>query len=120
MIEINTKDKTEFDLRAEAAECMRQYRAKTGKWPPVMSWAEWERVGFARGQRDKCGVIEGMKREGYVHPYANLVDPGRRGNGPNRLTLKLTQDQKAQRAQAWSESRGVPIVEALRYLGFAR
>lgn len=120
MTEINAEEKTDFDLRAEAAECVRQYRAKTGKYPPVMSWSEWERVGFVRSQRDRCGLIEGMKREGYVHPYANLTDPGVRGKLINRLTLKLTNDQKAERARAWSEFKGMPMVEALRYLGFVR
>lgn len=109
--------RAEMDLRAEAAEEVRKYRMTRGRWPPVMSWAEWERAGSMRAAKDRCTLVEGIKREGYVHPYASLSDPGKRGTPGVQSSLALTKKQLAERAGAWAQFKGISVVEAFKYLG---
>jgi ClpP class serine protease len=112
--------KTEFDTRAEAAGAVLQYRKETGEWPRrVMTWAEWEQAGATRASKDGCTVVEGIKREGYVHPYVNQPQTGQRPKQGDKLTLKLSDAQMAERAQAWSDFKGVTFLEAMHFLGFA-
>lgn len=108
----------EEDLRAEAAEIVRVHRLTTGRFPKVMSWKGWEIVGAARAAKDGCSVVQGMKREGFLHPYVSQTDHGKRGAPGVKPALQLTRAQMAERSAAWAQFKGCSVVEAFKYLGF--
>lgn len=107
----------EEDMRAEAAEIVRLHRLRTGRMPIVMNWKGWERAGAARARKDGCTVVEGIKREGYLHPYVSQPDSPNRGTPGVKPTLQLTKQQQAERAAAWAQFKGIGVVEAFKWLG---
>lgn len=107
----------EQDLRAEAAEIVRVHRLTTGRMPMVKSWKEWERAGAVRAAKDGCTLIDGIKREGYLHPYVSQTDPGKRGTSGAQPAIQLTKKEMAERAAAWSQFKGCSVIEAFKYLG---
>lgn len=107
----------EEDMRAEAAEIVRLHRLRTGRMPIVMSWKGWERAGAARAQKDGCTLVEGIKREGYLHPYVSQPDSPKRGAPGAKPTLQLSKQQIAERAAAWAQFKGIGVVEACKWLG---
>lgn len=107
----------EEDMRAEAAEVVRLHRLRTGRMPAVMNWKGWERAGAARAQKDGCTLVEGIKREGYLHPYVSLPDSPKRGAAGVKPTQQLSKQQIAERAAAWAQFKGIGVVEAFKWLG---
>lgn len=107
----------EEDMRAEAAEVVRLHRLRTGRMPAVMNWKGWERAGAARAQKDGCTLIEGIKREGYLHPYVSLPDSPKRGVVGVKPSMQLSKQQIAERAAAWAQFKGIGVVEAFKWLG---
>lgn len=107
----------EEDLRAEAAEIVRLHRLRTGRMPVVMNWKGWERAGAARARKDGCTLVEGIKREGYLHPYVSQPDSPKRGAPGVKSTLQLSKQQIAERAAAWAQFKGIGVVEACKWLG---
>lgn len=107
----------EEDMRAEAAEVVRLHRLRTGRMPAVMNWKGWERAGAARAQKDGCTLVEGIKREGYLHPYVSLPDSPKRGAAGVKPSLQLSKQQIAERAAAWAQFKGIGVVEAFKWLG---
>lgn len=110
--------KAEEDMRAEAAEIVRLHRLTKGRFPRVMKWSGWEALGAARAKQDGCTLVEGIKREGYLHPYVSLPDSPKRGAPGVTPAVQLTRQQMAERAAAWSQFKGVSVVEAFKWLGF--
>lgn len=108
----------EADLRAEAAEIVRMHRLTTGRWPKVMNWKGWETAGAARAKQDGCTLVEGMKREGYLHPYVSQADTPKRGAVDAKPSVQLTKKQLAERGAAWAQFKGIGVVEAFTWLGF--
>lgn len=107
----------EEDMRADAAEIVRMHKLTTARWPKVMTWKAWEQQGAARARKDGCTLVEGMKREGYLHPYVSLPDSPKRGAPGVAPSLQLTKQQMAERAAAWSQFKGIGVVEACKWLG---
>lgn len=107
----------EEDMRADAAEIVRMHKLTTTRWPKVMTWKAWEQQGAARARKDGCTLVEGMKREGYLHPYVSLPDSPKRGTPGVAPSLQLTKQQMAERAAAWSQFKGIGVVEACKWLG---
>lgn len=107
----------EEDMRADAAEIVRMHKLTTTRWPKVMTWKAWEQQGAARARKDGCTLVEGMKREGYLHPYVSLPDSPKRGAPGVAPSLQLTKRQMAERAAAWSQFKGIGVVEACKWLG---
>jgi signal peptide peptidase SppA len=108
----------EEDMRAEAAEMVRLHRITTGRFPTVMKWAAWEQRGAARAKVDGCTLVEGIKREGYLHPYVSQTDHGKRGTPGVKPAIVLTKQQMAERAASWAAFKGVGVVEAFTWLGW--
>lgn len=117
---------SEQDVRAEAAgdwiKALADGRWSSLKPPRVMTHAEWFRAGEVRGTADKVSTIEGMKREGYIHPYINASDTRAFGTpgAPSRLSRQLPPAEQAARARVWSQLKACSILDALKQLGFAR
>ena len=110
---------SEEDFRAEAAEIVRMHKLTTGRWPKVMtSWDAWQKVGAARAKQDGCTLVEGIKREGYLHPYVSTSTEHKRGTPGVKPRLQLSKQQQAERAQAWAQFKGIGFVEAFKWLGF--
>jgi signal peptide peptidase SppA len=107
----------EQDLRADAAEIVRMHRLTTGRMPMVMNWKGWERAGAARATKDGCTLVEGLKREGYLHPYVSLPDSPKRGAPGVKPVVQLTRQQMAERATAWAQFRGCSVLDACKWLG---
>ncbi|WP_084397315.1 S49 family peptidase [Hydrogenophaga pseudoflava] len=108
----------EEDMRADAAEIVRLHRLRTGRMPIVMnSWKAWEQAGAARARQDGCTLLEGIKREGYLHPYVSTPDSPKRGAAGVKPTLQLSKQQIAERAAAWAQFKGIGVVEACKWLG---
>lgn len=116
--------KSEEDVRAEAAgewiAALKDGRWSSMKPPRVMSWIHWEAVGAARAKTDGITPIEGMKREGFIHSYINLKDPGQLGTPGAKSTMKLSPAEQGARARAWSQIKGCTVVDALKQMGFPR
>lgn len=108
----------EEDMRAEAAEIVRMHKLTTARWPKVMTWKAWEQAGAARARQDGCTLVEGIKREGYLHPYVSTPDLHKRGTPGARPQIQLTKQQLAERGSAWSQFKGIGVVEAFQWLGF--
>ena len=107
----------EEDLRADAAEIVRIHRLRTGRMPMVMNWKGWERAGAVRATKDGCTLLEGIKREGYLHPYVSTPDSPKRGAPGVKPSVQLTRQQMAERAAAWAQFKGIGVVEACKWLG---
>lgn len=108
----------EEDMRAEAAEIVRMHKLTTARWPKVMTWKGWEAAGAARARQDGCTLVEGIKREGYLHPYVSTPDSPKRGAPGAKPAIELTRNQLAERGAAWAQFKGINVVEAFKYLGF--
>lgn len=107
----------EQDIRAEAAEIVRTYKMTMGRWPKVMAWKAWEQAGAARAKRDGCSLIEGIKREGYLHPYVSTPEAHKRGTPGVQPRIQLTKHQIAERGAAWAQFKGIDAIEAFKWLG---
>ena len=107
----------EEDIRAEAAEIVRVHKLTTTRWPKVMSWKAWEAVGSARARQDGCTLVEGIKREGYLHPYVSISSGAKCGAPGVKPSLQLTQQQMAERGAAWAKFKGIPVLDAFNWLG---
>ncbi|MFZ2828695.1 S49 family peptidase [Hydrogenophaga sp.] len=108
----------EEDMRAEAAEIVRMHKLTTARWPKVMTWKGWEAAGAARARQDGCTLVEGIKREGYLHPYVSTPDSPKRGAPGAKPAIELNRNQLAERGAAWAQFKGINVVEAFKYLGF--
>jgi len=108
----------EEDFRAEAAEIVRMHKLTTARWPKVMTWEAWQKAGAARAKQDGCTLVEGIKREGYLHPYVSTPAAHKRGTPGVKPRLQLSKQQQAERAQAWAQFKGIGFVEAFKWLGF--
>lgn len=115
---LETTGLAELDMRAEAAELVRMHRLTTGRFPKVMNWKGWESAGAMRARQDGCTLVEAMKREGWLHPYVSLPDSPKRGAPGVEPSTQLTKQQLAERGAAWSQFKGIGVVEAFQYLGF--
>lgn len=107
----------EDDMRAEAAEIVRMHKLTTSRWPKVMTWKAWEAAGAARARQDGCTLVEGIKREGYLHPYVSLPTSPKRGDPSVKPSTVLTKKQIAERGGAWAQFKGIGVVEAFQWLG---
>lgn len=107
----------EDDMRAEAAEIVRMHKLTTARWPKVMTWKAWEAAGAARARQDGCTLVEGIKREGYLHPYVSLPTSPKRGDPSVKPSTVLTKKQIAERGGAWAQFKGIGVVEAFQWLG---
>ena len=114
---LDQSGQAEEDLRADAAELVRMHRLTTGRFPKVMSWAQWEKAGRARAATDGCSVVQGITREGYVHPYASVPNPVKRGTPGAKPVTQLSKQQMAERAAAWAAFKGIGVVDACKWLG---
>lgn len=114
---LETAGKAEEDLRAEAAEIVRMHKLTTARWPKVMTWKAWEQAGAARARQDGCTLVEGIKREGYLHPYVSTPEPHKRGAPGVKPSIVLTEKQIAERGGAWAQFKGIGVVEAFKWLG---
>ncbi|PKO63490.1 MAG: hypothetical protein CVU23_10455, partial [Betaproteobacteria bacterium HGW-Betaproteobacteria-17] len=110
----------EEDMRAEAAEIVRLHRLNTGRFPAVMNWKGWERAGAVRAAKDGCTLVEGIKREGYLHPYISLPDSPKRSTPGAAPSVQLTKQQMAERAAAWAQFKGIGVLDACKWLGLKR
>jgi signal peptide peptidase SppA len=110
---------SEQDLKAEAAERYRQHRLAGGGQPRVMAWDAWVSAGLVRGARDSVHVVEGMRREGYLHPYLSESKTVPRGTPGAPSKLKLSGTEQTERAKAWAQFKGTSFIDAVKDLGFA-
>lgn len=114
---LESAGQAEEDLRAEAAEIVRMHKLTTGRWPKVMTWKAWEQEGAIRARQDGCTLVEGIKREGYLHPYVSTPELHKRGAPGVKPSIVLTQKQIAERGAAWAQFKGIGVVEAFKWLG---